>query len=76
MTFREALAQVTAEDADERNLKAQYREARDAYDADPGPPWAYEVHRLASLLVDISDDYQGLLDEADDIVAGDHEMGA
>ncbi len=53
----------------EKKTLRLYREARAAYDALPNIATALEVQKLAQALVNISDDYAELLDEADDIMA-------
>jgi hypothetical protein len=68
MTNEEALGHLGI-DTNEQASFGAYRAARRAYDDAPSHSTATEVLRWAQKLVDISDDYQGLLDEADDIMA-------
>ena len=56
-------------DTDERNALQAYRTARCAYDQAPSHATASDLLRRAQALVEISDDYAELRDEADDIMA-------
>lgn len=53
----------------ERKLLKSYNEARAAYDLTPNYATASKVLERATDLVQISDDYQELVDEADDIMS-------
>jgi hypothetical protein len=56
----------------EQQTRIAYTAAYKAHEAAPSYAKAVELSRLAQALVDISDDYQDALDEADDIM-GDYE---
>ncbi len=53
----------------EQQARIAYNTAYKAHEAQPSYANAIEVLRTADALVDISDDYQECLDEADDIMA-------
>lgn len=56
-------------DHDEHNAQLAWLKARNAYNKNACPAAASAVLQAATALCAISDDYQHLLDEADDIMA-------
>lgn len=56
-------------DHTEHKAHLAWIKARDTYNKSPSPAAASAVLQAATALVAISDDYQYLLDEADDIMA-------
>jgi len=56
-------------DRTEYNAQLAWLKARNTYNKSPSPAAASAVLQAATALCAISDDYQHLLDEADDIMA-------